>query len=309
MINKSFNIRVHRHHHGLRKLFVDNSDAERVFRAIDDVVGEYQAAQESGGKFEARGVAVLGKSGAGKTLSVEHALSNLGLNETEIGDGSRPILIIELGAKATLKGVYSDICSEYGWDAGPRDTAQQIWTGIRGYIRDLKTFVIVLDEIQHVRSASATDRADLQNFLKSLVQPRQSVIVPILIGMPSFQDVLVSDRQLFRRYRQVHMRNLDPAIDLSVAIRTLNEIVDEAGLKMAPCVTSREFAARLLHTCGYTFGEMCAYCRAGLKQAMFDNSAEVRIEHFEEAYRFNTDCLPAVNPFVAVDFQNIQISD
>lgn len=304
-MNKHADHNIHARHHALRKLFVNNPDAKRVSHAIAEVVGEYQAAQEDGGRFESRGVAVLGKSGAGKSASVENALSELGLYETKPGDASRPFLIVELSAKASLRAVGADTLTEFGWEALSRDNAQTIWKKAMGYMRDLETFILVLDEIQHVRSAGKDDRESLTSFLKTLVLPRPKAIIPIVVGMSTFTEVLHSDDQLRRRYTQVNLRNLDPAIDLNKAIKSLNQYAIAAEIGLGSCVRTTEFAARLLHASRYSFGEMCAYCRAGIKQAMSDDSTEVRTEHFQDAYRLKTDCLPALNPFIATDFPNI----
>ncbi|MEP5760625.1 MAG: TniB family NTP-binding protein [Litoreibacter sp.] len=304
-----FNTNVHVRHHKLRTLFIENPGARRILDVIADIIGEYRAAQEFGGKFETRGMAVLGPSGAGKTQSVIQALLQLGLAETIIGDSHRPYIMVELSANASLRGLCADVLREYGWTANQRDTAQTIWNNVSNYIRDLKTYVIILDEIQHVRTAGPKDRAALRDFLKSLVQPRGTVVIPILVGMSSFHEVLISDDQLRRRYKRVHMQPLDPAIDLKRAIKTLARYVSAAEMTMEKSVESREFAARLIHTSGYAFGELCVYCRAGIKMAMFENSQSVGIEHFAAAYWHNTDCFPAVNPFIAVDFRNIQISE
>ncbi len=300
---------VHMRHHQLRTLFIENPDAQRISDVISDIIGEYLVAQKLGGKFETRGLAILGPSGAGKTQSAIQALLELGLTETFVGDSQRPYVVVELSANTSLRGLCADVLREYGWNANQRDTAQTIWNHTRNYIRDLKTHVIILDEIQHVKSAGPKDRAALRDFLKSLVQPRGAVVIPILIGMPSFHDVLISDTQLLRRYKQVHMQQLDPAIDLKRAIQTLAQYVSAAEMTMEKSVETREFAARLMHTSRYAFGEMCAYVRAGIKQAMFDKSSTVGIEHFAAAYRQNTDCLPAVNPFIAVDFEHIVMGE
>lgn len=300
---------VYQRHQMLRQMFIENPDAERIFCAISDVVGEYLAAADSGNKMEVRGVAVLGPSGTGKTESVLDALRRLGLVETVVGDSPRPFVMVRLGAKASLRGLCADTLLEYGWPPNQRDTAQIIWTKVNGYIRDLQTYILVLDEIQHVRSAGAVDRADLRDFLKSMVQPGQNIVIPLVVGTAEFLEVLNSDDQLLRRFRQVHMRTLDPAIDLEVAVRTLNQYAMAADLALAKSVRSRKCAARLLHAAKYAFGEMCAYCCAGIKQAMLESSAELSIQHFEDAYRLRTDCVPALNPFVAADFQNIQIGE
>lgn len=307
MTSSEQHLNIYEQHHRLRQMFIENPDAERVFNAISDVVGEHRASLGGGSKMEARAVAVLGNSGTGKTESTLHALKRLGLTETVVGDNPRPFLMVRLTAKASLRGLCADTLLEYGWPPNQRDTAQVIWTKVNGYIRDLQTYILVLDEIQHVRSAGATDRADLRDFLKSMVQPSQSIVIPLVVGTSDFSEVLNSDDQLLRRFRQVHMRTLDPAIDLEVVARALHHYTVAADFQLSKSVRTRDCAARLLHAAKYAFGEMCSYCCAGIKQAMLEGSQELGVQHFEDAYRLRTDCVPALNPFVAEDFQEIQI--
>lgn len=300
---------VHQRHHALRKLFVDNADAQRVSRAIEEAVGEYRVASADSIRYEARGIAILGKSGAGKTHTVLHGLSELDLFETQPGDAPRPFLIAQMSARSTLRAVCSDILAGFGWEASARDSAPTIWRKVEGYMQQLDTFILVLDEIQHVRSAGREDREALTSFLKSLVLPRPRAIIPIVVGMPAFSEVLHSDDQLRRRFRQVIMRKMDPAIDQGLAIMTLDQYAQNAKIDLARTVRTREFAARLLHAACYAFGEMCAYCRSAIKVAMVHQHDALGIEHFQELYRLNTDCLPALNPFIADDFLSIQIGE
>lgn len=302
-------VSIHHRHHELRKLFIKNADAKRVLQAIEDVVAEYQVARADNAKLEARGVAVLGKSGAGKSRSVEFALSQLGLVETQRGDAPRPFLVVELGAKSTLRAVCADTLTELGWDFSVRDSAQTIWRKVEDYMQQLDTFILVLEEIQHMKSTGREDREALTSFLKSLVLPRPRAIIPIVVGLPTFSEVLHSDDQLRRRFSQVHMRKLDPTIDLSTAIKSLNTLAQNANIGIADTAMTREFAARLMHSTCYAFGEMCVYCRSAIKVAMDQKDNVVGIEHFQELYRAKTDCLPALNPFIADDFLNIQIGE
>lgn len=308
-MTSSDRINAHRRHHELRKLFVENGDANRVSFAIGEAIGEYKIACADDLKFEARGVAVLGKSGAGKSESVAHALSELGYHETQPGDGPRPFVVVRLSAKSTLRAVCSDTLAAFGWEANARDSAPTIWRKVEGYMRQLNTFILVLDEIQHVRSAGREDREALTSFLKSLVLPRPTAIIPVVVGMPTFSEVLQSDDQLRRRFAQVVIRKLDPSVDLSKAIKTLDQYARNAEMELASSVKTREFAARLLHTSCYAFGEMCVYCRSAIKVAMVKNDSTLSIEHFQELYRLNTDCLADLNPFLVDDFRNIQIGE
>ncbi len=293
----------------LKSLFIDHDDARKVSRRVADIVGDFLAAQQLDLTAEVRGLAVLGNSGTGKTASVLEALSQIGMRRTRVGDNPRPFLAVQLSADATLRRVCSDILLEYGWAPKTRDNTQRIWADIGTYVARLQTIVLVLDEIQHVRSAGSHDRAALRDFLKSLVQPRETQVIPIVVGMPEFEEVFNSDIQLRRRFDLVHMRTLDPATDLKLAIQTLDSLVNAAGLSLTTSVTSPEFASRLLHASEYAFGEMCAVNLRGIKRAIQGESSNVDIGHFAEAHRSRYDCVPARNPFVAANFQDIKIGD
>ncbi len=310
MIEAPSNHDLYVRHHKLRGLFIEHPDAQLIFDEVDDLLAEYRVAQDFGDILETGGLVILGHSGTGKTDGTKFALSQSGLDLTVVGDNPRPVIIVKLSADATLKGLYLDVLRAFGWTKPSKgESAQSLWVHIANYIRDLKTVVIVLDEIQHVRAAGPSDRAKLQDFLKSLVQQSDNAIIPILVGMPSFQEVLVSDTQFRRRYKQIHMRRLNPAIDQRTAIRTLARFVTAADLSMDKTVKSRDFAARLLHASNYAFGHLCVFCRTATKKALLSRSHEVTIAHFEVAYRSATGCPPAVNPFVALDFQSIPIGD
>jgi hypothetical protein len=296
-------------HQNLIKVFFENENFARVHSIIEENIIDALAAREAGDLTETRGVAVLGCSGAGKTASVLQSLSQLGFERTKVGDRERPYLLVRLSANASLKGVSADCLAEIGWRARMQDSARSIWQEVTHYMRELNTFILVLDEIQHVRTTGANDRAALRDFLKSLVQPSQNMVVPIVIGMEEFREVLVSDEQLRRRYDQVHVRALSPIEDLKETVQTLDRYATKAGLSLDGSVMSRDFAERLLHASNYAFGEMCSICVAGIRRTLLDGSATIELSHFQEAYNRRADCVPALNPFIATDFQNIKPTD
>ena len=296
-------------HQELKALFFENENADRVFSIVQENVSDALAAQATGLSVETRGIAVLGRSGAGKTASVLQALSQLGFKQTKPGDEERPFLLVRLGANASLKAVSADCLAEIGWRARTKDSARSIWADVVHYMKELKTIILVLDEIQHVRTTGPSDKAALRDFLKSLVQPSQHLIIPIVVGMEEFREVLVSDDQLRRRFDQVQLRDLSPVGDLEKPIKVLNQYATQAELQLDKSVMSRDFAERLLHAANFAFGEMCAICLSGIRRAASSGYSTVEIIHFQEAYARRTDCVPAMNPFIAADFQNIDVKD
>lgn len=286
----------------LREAFFENVDTEKVKMAVRDIVCEFNEIRASKLVSEARGLAVLGPSGAGKTESVLWALRQLNLEETAVGDAHRPFLFVELSSDATLRRVCVDILQEFGWPANARDNTQRLWTAACGYINRLETIVLVLDEIQHVRSTGKNDREALCGFLKSLVQPRQAQVIPIVVGMLDFHEVLDSDVQIKRRFDVVNMRALDPALDRAVAIQTLQKYANLLNLTLAADVQSKDFASRLLEASNYCFGELCVVIQRALKQVSLKKDQEVTLRHFQDAQHARRDCLPDENPFVTQHF-------
>lgn len=299
------------HDQSLREIWFDSPDALIIQNQISDAYAEFRFALNGKIRFEAPALAILGASGRGKTASVIHALACLGLLPTQPGDLRRPLLECSLSARATMRDLSEEILRAYGWD-GAKGTAKSLWHKACGYMESLSTEVLILDEIQHVRAAGTQDRKDLQAFLKSIVQPGGPRFMPILVGMPEFEEVLNSDTQLDRRYIKIKMRKLEETADLAVGMQILERYCTETGLQMHSSVVSKEFAARLLHAGLYSFGIVSVWSRRGIFQAMSTGATELTIEHFQEAYRSREDCVPALNPFIAVDFHNIkenQISD
>ena len=295
----------------LKRIWFDRRDSFRIKNRLSEAYAEFQHALSSKTRFEAPGLAILGKSGSGKTNSVVHALTCLNLEATMPGDPARPFVECGLSARATMRDLSEDILRTYGW-GGATGTAKSLWHKACQYMESLNTQVLILDEIQHVRAAGTQDRKDLQAFLKSIVQPGGPRFIPVLVGMPEFEEVLNSDTQLDRRYIKVKMRSLEPSADLAVGMQILERYCSEIGLAMNDSVASTEFAARLMHAGMYSFGTVSVWCRAGIFQAVSTGARELAIEHFQEAYRSREDCIPALNPFIAADFQNIkenQISD
>jgi hypothetical protein len=210
-----------------------------------------------------------------------------------------------LSARATLRDLSEEILRSFGWE-GATGTAKSLWHKACNYMDALDTKVLILDEIQHVRAAGPQDRKDLQAFLKTIVQPGGPRFMPILVGMPEFEDVLNSDTQLDRRYIKLKMRSLEPTADLAVGMQILERYCSEINLAMHSSVASKDFAARLMHAGLYSFGIVSVWCRRGIFEAISTGATELEIQHFQAAYQSREDCIPALNPFIAVDYQNIK---
>ncbi|MDX8355574.1 ATP-binding protein [Cognatiyoonia sp. IB215182] len=289
----------------LEEIWFDRRDSARIKSAIVDAYAEFEYSLKSGSRFDAPALAILGKSGSGKTASVIRALIGLGLFETVTGDPHRPFLECALSGKASLRDLAQAVLQAYGW-TGSTGSAKTLWSKACDYMAELETRVLILDEIQHVRAAGPQDRKDLQAYLKSIVQPGGHRFMPILVGMPEFEEVLNSDTQLDRRYIKIKMRSLDPSVDLAVGMQILETYCHTVDVTMHDSVMTEEFASRLMHAGMYSFGIVSLWCRRGLFRAISSGSNELQIQHFQDAYVAREDCVPALNPFIAVNFHSIK---
>lgn len=104
--------------------FLESPDSKRISAQISKAYDEFCLAVKAGRRFEAKGIAILGPTGTGKTEGTMQALEALGMVETEPGDTERPLLKLDLGARATLKSLSSDILEELGWPEMPRSSGQ-----------------------------------------------------------------------------------------------------------------------------------------------------------------------------------------
>ncbi|OCX63723.1 hypothetical protein BFP70_12005 [Thioclava sp. SK-1] len=288
-----------------RDVFIEHPDAQRIARQIESALRGFLAAKEVGHPADARGVVILGRSGTGKTRSVLRTLGALGMQPTKVGDYPRHHIFVSLDDRVSLRRLRLLISEQYGRTPRSRDSAGDIWRYVAEFIDRLETRVIVLDEIQHVRTAGPQDRQSVRDALKSLVQPQSGQVVPILIGTPGFAEILNSDQQLRRRYSVVHMTNLDPGADARRAIQVLAHYAKKVGVALGTSVQTRDFAERLLHASYYALGELCEICILALSGAISAGDNVLEIEHFRITHAERFDCIPELNPFIAEDFANI----
>ena len=96
-------------------------------------------------------------------------------------------------------------------------------------------------------------------------------------------------------------------MDLARTIKTLKKICDRAAIGLDPSVKTQEFAARLMHAGMYGFGSTCVWSHRGVATALDESASELTIQHFQNVYQQEEDCIPVLNPFIADDFETIKI--
>lgn len=145
------------------------------------------------------------------------------MERAEIARQQKIVLHVTLSAKASMKGLATDILAAFGDPASPRGTTQTLFKRVYDYVRHFETELIFIDEIQHigdtytkvenqpwigrsgiVQSTAVTDT--LKTFLL------QGVVPLMFIGIEEARHHIFNDIQLASRcYKELDFKALDIA--------------------------------------------------------------------------------------------------
>ena len=163
--------------------------------------------------------------------------------------------------------------------------------------------VVLIDEAQHaLNSASELKLAGNRDFWKRVTQGAEPFGL-VLSGTPRVAEVICQDLQLTRRTIFVEARRLtdDDAGDVEGLI---GSYADDTPIA---CEVTDDLALRVMHACSYAFGEVCKMIIAAIEDALLTECAVLTIANFASAYSADTDCAPALNPFVAPDWHRLPL--
>lgn len=134
------------------------------------------------GPAEARGLALIGASGSGKTVALTRGVARMS-DKLDL----RPYegVSFTVPSPASLKMVGHEALVALGYPMQTNRTAAQIWQRVREQLADNRTLIPILDEAQDLmRTHSVHARRVVVNTLKSLMQSRDWPVSLILAGVP-----------------------------------------------------------------------------------------------------------------------------
>jgi type II secretory pathway predicted ATPase ExeA len=250
----------------LSKIFVETPTYLALERLFHDKVEQRRAELKAGVINEARGIALIGASGSGKTTAVRRLLKPF-INSAASDEIAlaREFLSFTVPSPATLKFVGQTALHAIGYPLQQNRTSQVIWEMVRNHLRAHQTIFLHMDEAQDLwLSQKPSEVQAVINTLKSLMQNQQWPVGLILSGMPVLKDMLNQDPQLARRIFPIVFPRLNLMADARQILETVHHYATEAQIVTDEKLLAEHFAARLIHAADGEYGLLIEYTIAAI---------------------------------------------
>lgn len=292
----------------LRGKFLRTDAHCRFEQLFDDLLSRRRAEIEAGIVEEARGIALIGASGSGKSTAVRQLLArheSLVLSNPETARAD--VISLAVPTPATAKFVGMTTLEALGLQLRRDRTAQTIWTMVKDHLRERQTLFLHYDEAQDLSlHQTPKELTSIVNTLKSLLQNPDWPVGLILSGTPELSSIINHDPQLARRIYPVEIPRLSAAIDSDPVTGLIVKYADAAGLEASPGVLTRDFSARLIHAADREFGLLVEMTIGAIEEAMKGRRTALEIGDFTWMFRRRSGCIDGLNPFVVDDFERIE---
>ncbi|KAA0578202.1 TniB family NTP-binding protein [Azospirillum sp. Sh1] len=179
----------------INALIVGTTQSLDALRSIGTLHGSWR------GAHEAACMLLLGLTGTGKTLTVlEHARRHPASDGD--GDMRRPVLIVTVPARCTLRSLAGAILIELGDILPGRGSEAELTARVRHHLRRQGVELLVLDEFQHlINKRDARIVHEAADWVKGLLSANLCPI--LLVGQISAKRIIETNGQLERRVQTI----------------------------------------------------------------------------------------------------------
>lgn len=287
----------------LRAFFAHHEGYAMLREQFEILLAERCAALAAGRPVEARGIAVIGDTGSGKTTAVRHLLRNY---LPEAGEETAEVASFQVPSPATLKHVGYELLNALGYPMNRLPTSMIIWGKVRFHLRERQVKFLHLDEAQDLAiNQSDKEKIDVVNTLKSLMQEPSWPVGLILSGMPDLRSMLNMDPQLARRFHPVEFQPISAARSGGNIMQIVRAYGAKARLETASGLGERNFVERLVHASAHEFGRMIELIVNAIRERLYTGGGTLEAVDFAAAFRRATGVVDGVNPFLADQFQHL----
>ena len=281
--------------------------AEGLREALKWCATDYYTKADIGGRFEARGIVVIGESRQGKSTEIETLLKAFNDGTTIMPDG-RPAKIVSclLSGKVTWKDLGVVILEVLGYPLRGHNSQTEIWSKVRKYAELQGVVGIHFDECQHVFTAAdtATNQKILDSF-KSLLKDHNWPLMLIFSGIPSLATQIKKEEQLDRLLRVVSFDGIDlsRSSDTEELLHLFFSYGDRAGLEIEDLATE-DFLQRLSFAACCRWGLVIELLIEAFSLAAFASDKTCTIDHFSEAFSKISGFPKGYSPFTLKNYQD-----
>ncbi|TAY73907.1 hypothetical protein ELH84_08430 [Rhizobium ruizarguesonis] len=298
----------------LKSIHIVTPDDEKITAELDLMVANILA----GNAVEGYAVTIVGKSGAGKSKSLDRCID--AHPSFAPFEGKYNKLSLSLRAKTppstTLKNLGKELLQVSGYDIALSSDEDENWRTLIRRMKIMQTKILVLDEFQHVLDAPTSKKyMHLSNSIKNLTQSAGWPIWLVICGVPDIKDFISRDTngQLDRRAPIVEFEGMkDVKEDLERVEDTIYELAEACRLELGFALT-RGFLLRLMHGGIWRFGTTVHIIKNAIEKGLWDRSWSrsrgglLTVEHFEHGYkRLARNCPDETNVFKVKDWHLIQ---
>lgn len=293
----------------LNTLFFTHPAYDDLRVQFEQRLKERLAVRELGIFKEPKGIVLTGGSGSGKTTAVNRLRADYPkLRGIQEGGDVADFVSLRVPSPATLKRVGFAMLRALGYPLERDKPAAFIWDQVRVLLAQQQTTFVHLDEAQDLLTNN-TDfaRRDVVNTLKSLMNDKDWPVVLLLSGTQDLVDLINSDRQLARRVDVIRISPITFEADGKKVRKLLEVFTQKVQLEISAELSSPSFLRRLVHASGNEFGLMIHMILSGIDVALRSSEAPLKIDHFAKQYFRAAACHPEFNPFLAEDFEKIDV--
>ncbi|GHF01417.1 hypothetical protein GCM10016455_22950 [Aliiroseovarius zhejiangensis] len=288
----------------LQRRFVTHARYRELEAKFDALLYHRRAGIELGQHHEAHGIAVIGRSGSGKSTAIRRLFSrHSDLQLLADGVVRADVVSLTVPSPATLKHVGHSCLQALGYPIRRDRTSGIIWELVQNHLRQRQTMFLHLDEAQDFYSSRfRSEMQDVVNTLKSIMQNRIWPVGIILSGMPGLMDLFDLDTQLARRIEPIHFAPVSYTSD-GKSIRSVVEQYAHAGcLGVEAIILQAETVRRLIHAASDEFGLVIEIIIGAIEEALVAERKTLGLRDFASAFRRRTGCIDGLNPFLSEDF-------
>lgn len=275
----------------LKSIHIVTPDDDKIEAELDLLVASILA-----GSSVAYALTITGKSGAGKSASLNRCLNAHPSFAPFEGRYNRLSLSLRATTppSTTLKTLGKELLQVSGYEAALAGDEDDNWRTLIRRMKIMQTKVLVLDEFQHVLDAPTSKKyMHLSNSIKNLTQEAGWPIWLIICGIPEIRDFISRDLsgQLDRRAPIIEFENLaDVKEDRDRVEDTIYVLAESCKLELGFALT-KDFVLRLMHGGIWRFGTTVHIIKNAIEKALWDKSWSrtggglLTAEHFAQGYR------------------------
>lgn len=300
---------------GLYKTYLGGERDQTLADAIDRVIEATTRDADGpchetrvGRLAEGKILALVGRSGAGKTRALERVFSRrselVGYDDV---DADSALVSIKAPSPCTLKQLGFELLKALGYPVG-RDMKEYVaWELVRDRLELRKVRFVHIDELQHVTAkANVKEAQKVRDTIKGLVQWPQWPVSLILSGTPEIGSFIEEDTQVKRRCLVVHFSSLDVEEDAGRIGTCLRKLVErKAGLAIRG--DEHTLAQRIIHAAERQYGTAIEFIQDAIMEALRDASDVVDTGHFARVYKMRTGCGDDTNVFTSRDWRDVTV--